>query len=92
MIDDANQVEPGRTLYADLCIVGAGAAGISLALQFAGTGHSVLLLESGGLAADAATQAQEEADRKEALERMANRTPSDPNLRGGIGGGSVKFG
>jgi choline dehydrogenase-like flavoprotein len=36
--------------------VGAGAAGISLALQYIGTGISVVLLESGGLEADAATQ------------------------------------
>jgi choline dehydrogenase-like flavoprotein len=62
MIDDANRVERGRTLYADLCIVGAGAAGISLALQFAGTGHSVLLLESGSLEPDPATQALYEGE------------------------------
>ena len=32
----------------DLCIVGAGAAGITLALQWIGTGRRVLLLEGGG--------------------------------------------
>jgi choline dehydrogenase-like flavoprotein len=32
----------------DLCIVGAGAAGITLALQFVGTPLEVLVLESGG--------------------------------------------
>jgi choline dehydrogenase-like flavoprotein len=62
MIDDANRIERGQTLHADLCIVGAGAAGISLALQFAGTGHSVLLLESGGLEPDPATQALYEGE------------------------------
>ncbi|WP_180126233.1 GMC oxidoreductase [Rhodoferax sp. BLA1] len=35
--------------YADLVIIGAGAAGITLARQFANTRTSVLLLESGGL-------------------------------------------
>ena len=62
MIDDANRIEPGQTLHADLCIVGAGAAGISLALQFVGTGHSVLLLESGSLEPDPATQALYEGE------------------------------
>ena len=41
---------------ADLVIVGAGAAGITLARQFANTSTSVLLLESGGLERDDAQQ------------------------------------
>ena len=41
---------------ADLVIVGAGAAGITLARQFANTRTSVLLLESGGLERDEAQQ------------------------------------
>jgi choline dehydrogenase-like flavoprotein len=57
MIEDAGQLESGQRLEADICIVGAGAAGIALALQFAGGSQSVLLLESGGLAPDPATQA-----------------------------------
>ncbi|MFC6790876.1 FAD-binding protein [Methylobacterium komagatae] len=40
-------VEDGQILSADLCIVGAGAAGITLALQFADSGLRVLLLEGG---------------------------------------------
>ncbi len=40
----------------DLCIVGAGAAGISLALQFAGGKRDVCLVESGGLIPDEETQ------------------------------------
>lgn len=35
-------------LEADVCIVGAGAAGLTLAREFLGTPHRVLLLESGG--------------------------------------------
>lgn len=35
-------------MEADLCIIGAGAAGLTLASPFAGTGVRVLLLESGG--------------------------------------------
>ena len=41
---------------ADLCIVGAGPAGIALALQFLNTDVSVAILESGGLKWDERTQ------------------------------------
>jgi len=44
-------------LAADLCIVGAGAAGIALALELAQSGLEVLLVESGGLKAERRTQA-----------------------------------
>lgn len=44
---DANQVEKNSTMRADICIVGAGAAGITLATQLARKGISVLLLEGG---------------------------------------------
>jgi len=56
MFRDANQLEPGTVLESDLCIVGGGAAGISIALEFANTGANVVLLEGGGLKPDAATQ------------------------------------
>ena len=35
-------------IEADLCIIGAGAAGITLAREFIGSGIQVCLLESGG--------------------------------------------
>lgn len=57
MIVDANTVETGSRLAADVCIVGGGAAGISLALSLSGQGLTVLLLESGQAAAHAPTQA-----------------------------------
>lgn len=43
-------------LDTDICIVGAGPAGIALAREFIGTRHNVLLLESGSLEFDTATQ------------------------------------
>lgn len=42
----------GVEFAADLCIVGAGAAGITLAREFAGNRVRVVVLESGGLAPD----------------------------------------
>jgi len=56
MIDDASELGDGESLHADVCIVGAGAAGITLALELAGTGLSVLLVESGGMEAEEAVQ------------------------------------
>lgn len=56
MIQDAREVPEGSVLKAELCIVGAGAAGIALALEFAGTGTDVLLLESGGTKPEPDTQ------------------------------------
>lgn len=56
MIVDARQIEDGAELGADLCVIGAGAAGITLALEFLGEGRSVILLESGGMKPDSATQ------------------------------------
>jgi choline dehydrogenase-like flavoprotein len=57
MILDANNLPDDGTLRADVCIVGAGAAGISMALQFLGSGIEVLLLESGALEDEPDTQA-----------------------------------
>lgn len=57
MISDAEAIEQGACLRPDVCIVGAGAAGISLALSLSGQGLQVLLLESGRMREDATTQA-----------------------------------
>lgn len=56
MIDDALDLTAGASIRADICIVGAGAAGITLALELAGSGTSVVLLESGGLKPEKRTQ------------------------------------
>jgi GMC oxidoreductase/FAD binding domain len=47
MIIDATRIEPGTTLTGDLVVVGAGPAGIVVALEVASQGHDVVLIESG---------------------------------------------
>lgn len=49
---DAGSVDEGTTLQADVCIVGAGAAGITLALALRDKGLDVIVLEGGGEAGD----------------------------------------
>jgi choline dehydrogenase-like flavoprotein len=56
VISDARDLPGGTVLRADICIVGAGAAGISMALELADTAVDVLVLESGGLKPEKATQ------------------------------------
>lgn len=57
MIVDANTIPANACLRADVCVVGGGAAGISLVLALSGQGLSVILLESGQLDEHAPTQA-----------------------------------
>src|ERR1700688_1240315 len=57
MIVDSYDLPHNQPLQAELCIIGAGAAGIAMALEFAGTGIDVILLESGGRSAETETQA-----------------------------------
>jgi choline dehydrogenase-like flavoprotein len=53
---DGRGVADNTTLDADLCIVGAGAAGITLALELLDTPLKILLVEAGGLEYEPATQ------------------------------------
>lgn len=57
MIVDARGVPDGAELEAGICIIGAGAAGITLAREFNGQGMRVILLEGGGLEFERADQA-----------------------------------
>jgi choline dehydrogenase-like flavoprotein len=57
MIADAHGVQPaGAVLETDVCIVGGGAAGITVAREFANSRQRVVLLESGATQLDSATQ------------------------------------
>ncbi|HEV2619780.1 MAG TPA: GMC oxidoreductase [Acidobacteriaceae bacterium] len=56
MIRDLERDHPSADEHADICIVGAGAAGIVLAVELARLGRRVLLLEGGGAGIEAASQ------------------------------------
>ena len=53
---DARTLDDRSVIEGDLCIVGAGAAGISMALEWKDTPHNVILLEGGGFNVEAAIQ------------------------------------
>ncbi len=55
MIEDLRDLPEGAELEADVCVVGAGAAGIALARELTRGSRRVLVLESGGLRAEAGT-------------------------------------
>jgi choline dehydrogenase-like flavoprotein len=53
---DAREVARHSTVETNLCIIGAGAAGIAIAREFRDRASRVCLLESGGFTPDGATQ------------------------------------
>jgi choline dehydrogenase-like flavoprotein len=57
VIHDLLSETPPPDLAADVCIAGAGAAGITLAVEFARKGKKVLLLEGGGATREDSSQA-----------------------------------
>jgi choline dehydrogenase-like flavoprotein len=57
MFHDARKLPAGSAIEAEICIVGGGAAGISLAHSLRGRNFRVVLLESGGLELEEPTQA-----------------------------------
>lgn len=62
MIANADSIPNGTCLNADVCIIGAGPAGIALGLDLSERGFSVLLLESGFMKEDLKTQRLYEGD------------------------------
>ncbi len=57
MIIDARSIPENETIDTDICIVGAGTAGLTIAHEMIGQNFRVCLLESGGLKPDRETQA-----------------------------------
>ena len=56
MHTDARTLDDSSLLEGDICIVGAGAAGISMALEWLDTPYEVLFIEAGGFDFDAQMQ------------------------------------
>lgn len=48
MLVDPRQIEPGSTIETDVCVIGAGPAGITVAREFIGMSTRVCLMEAGG--------------------------------------------
>jgi len=88
VIADADTIGQGTCLRADVCVVGGGAAGISLALALAGQGLSIILLESGRMGEDAATQALYHGE--VADERL--HSPADKYRQRRLGGSTGTWG
>ncbi|WP_089724580.1 FAD-dependent oxidoreductase [Candidatus Thiosymbion oneisti] len=55
MIEDGRGISQGHILSTQVCVVGAGAAGVTLALELAARGLDVILLEAGGLKVEQAS-------------------------------------
>ncbi|MHA1109046.1 MAG: FAD-dependent monooxygenase, partial [Alphaproteobacteria bacterium] len=62
MLEDFDTCEQTAVFEADVCIVGGGAAGVTLAGELIAAGREVLLLESGGIDYDAEIQDQMRGD------------------------------
>lgn len=56
MLKDLRHLPPGAVIEADLCIIGSGAAGITLARSLRGKGFRICLLESGSFEVEPAVQ------------------------------------
>ena len=56
MIEDFNEFGDGTCVKADICIIGSGAAGITIAREFLGTRHKIVVLEGGGFDPEADSQ------------------------------------
>jgi hypothetical protein len=87
MIIDTRSLPQNETIETDVCIVGAGAAGITLAREFIGEEFRVSLLEVGGLTPDRATQSLYWG------ESIGHPYyPLDTTRTGGFGGSSNRWG
>ena len=88
MIQSADDIVRDAVIQADICIVGGGPAGITLALELARTGQRILLLESGDY--DAANDAQALNAGEVADETL--HSPPDKYRQRRFGGGTTIWG
>jgi len=88
MLVDANGLEDGTSLDADVAVLGAGPAGIVLSLELARAGHRVVLAESGGPRYAAEVQELGDTEHYD----PARHAPMAECTRRQIGGASVIWG
>lgn len=62
MFLDAREIPHGTEIKAHFCIIGAGAAGITLARELSGLGKEIVVLEGGGLKSDTESQSLYEGE------------------------------
>ncbi len=62
MFIDGRTLPPGTVIETDIAIIGAGAAGITLARELRDSGREITLIESGSLELEADTQALYEGE------------------------------
>jgi choline dehydrogenase-like flavoprotein len=62
MIADLQNYAEGAIIDTDVCVIGAGAAGITAAVELAGSGKDIVVLESGGMSLEMDTQALYDAE------------------------------
>jgi len=84
---DARTIDDGRVLECDVCIVGGGVAGLTLASEFVGSGIRVLVMESGPAAG---TDPDTEALRGGTNIGLPYFNPRDLTRRG-LGGNSARW-
>ena len=87
MLIDARTLPPGEQLRADICIVGAGPAGIVLALELLDTGARVCVLESGGQEPQKPPGGESVGYPYFPLDRVATRAFGGTSLQWGSGDG-----
>ena len=85
MFLDARSIDDGAELEADVCVVGGGAAGITIARELATHRVNVCLLESGGLKPEQATQRLYEG------ENVGDRYRLETGARGALTQSRLRF-
>jgi choline dehydrogenase-like flavoprotein len=88
MIQHADDIVRDAVVQANICIVGGGPAGITLAMELARTGQSILLLESGDLGPSEAAQALNAGE----VVDEALHSPPDKYRQRCLGGGTAIWG
>lgn len=88
MIQHADDIVRDAVVHANICIVGGGPAGITLALRLAATGKSILLLESGDQGPSDEAQALNVGE----VVDEATHSPPDKYRQRCLGGGTSIWG